>query len=88
MAIKAAHVQTREIYRSLRLQPELNAQGFDTAVIVSVGCGASLACAANKKRKFKATTKSNQSCRAGRQSGKLVSCGYFLLREAGDAQWL
>jgi putative transposase len=30
VAIKAAHVQTRETYGPLRLQPELVAQGFDT----------------------------------------------------------
>jgi SOS response regulatory protein OraA/RecX len=48
VAIKAAHMQTRETYGPLRLQPELVSQGFDTAVIASFGCGASLACAANK----------------------------------------
>ena len=48
IAIKAAHIQTRETYGPLRLQPELVAQGFDTGRDRIVQLPLSLACAANR----------------------------------------
>jgi putative transposase len=56
LAIKAAHVQTRETYRLLRLQPELVAQGFDTGRdrIVRLprrwACGASRSANSRRRR--------------------------------------
>jgi transposase InsO family protein len=61
IAIKAAHVQTRETYGPLRLQPELNAQGFDTGRDRIVRLRRELGLHCKQKRKFKATTNSNHT---------------------------
>ena len=61
VAIKAAHVQTRETYGPLRLQPELVAQGFDTGRDRIVRLRRELGLRCKQKRKFKATTNSNHS---------------------------
>ena len=54
VAIKAAHVQTRETYGPLRLQPELVAQGFDTGRDRIVRLRQELGLRCKQKRKFKA----------------------------------
>lgn len=58
VAIKAAHVQTRETYGPLRLQPELVAQGFKTGRDRIVRLRQELGLRCKQKRKFKATTNS------------------------------
>jgi len=61
VAIKAAHLQTRETYGPLRLQPELVAQGFDTGRDRIVRLRRELGLRCKQKRKFKATTNSNHA---------------------------
>ena len=61
VAIKAAHVQTRETYGPLRLQPELVAQGFDTGRDRIVRLRQELGLRCKQKRKFKATTNSRHA---------------------------
>lgn len=61
MAIKAAHVQTRETYGPLRLQPELVAQGFDAGRDRIVRLRQELGLRCKQKRKFKATTNSRHA---------------------------
>ena len=58
VAIKAAHVQTRETYGPLRMWPELVAQGFDTGCDRVVRLRRELGLRCKQKRKFKATTNS------------------------------
>lgn len=58
VAIKAAHVQTRETYGVLRLWPELLAQGFETGRDRVVRLRQELGLRCKQKRKFKATTNS------------------------------
>jgi putative transposase len=58
VAIKAAHVQTRETYGVLRLWPELIAQGFETGRDRVVRLRQELGLRCKQKRKFKATTNS------------------------------
>jgi transposase InsO family protein len=48
IAIKAAHIQTRETYGPLRLQSELVSQGFNAGRDRIVRCGASWVCVASK----------------------------------------
>ena len=61
VAIKAAHVQTRETYGPLRLQPELIAQGFNAGRDRIVRLRRELGLRCKQKRKFKATTNSRHS---------------------------
>ncbi|QYF93575.1 IS3 family transposase [Massilia sp. PAMC28688] len=61
VAIKAAHVQTRETYGPLRLRPELVAQGFDTGRDRNVRLRQELGLRCKQKRKFKATTNSRHA---------------------------
>ena len=61
IAIKAAHVQTRETYGPLRLQPELAAQGFDTGRDRIVRLRRELGLSCKQKRRFKATTNSKHA---------------------------
>jgi transposase InsO family protein len=61
VAIKAAHVQARETYGPLRLQPELVAQGFDAGRDRIVRLRRELGLRCKQKRKFKATTNSSHS---------------------------
>lgn len=61
VAIKAAHIQTREAYGPLRLQPELNAQGFDTGRDRIIRLRKVLGLRCKQKRKFKATTNSKHA---------------------------
>lgn len=58
VAIKAAHVQTRETYGVLRLWPELLAQGFATGRDRVVRLRQELGLRCKQKRQFKATTNS------------------------------
>ena len=58
VAIKAAHVRTRQSYGPERLRDELAADGFPSGVAASNGCANRWAFAASR-RKFKATTNSN-----------------------------
>ena len=58
VAIKAAHVQTRETYGPLRLHPELIAQGFDAGRDRIVRLRQELGLRCKQKRTFKATTNS------------------------------
>jgi transposase InsO family protein len=58
VAIKAAHVQTRETYGVLRLWPELVAQGFETGRDKVGRLRQELGLRCKQKRKFKATTNS------------------------------
>lgn len=58
VAIKAAHVQTRETYGVLRMWPELVAQGFETGRDRVVRLRRELGLRCKQKRKFKATTNS------------------------------
>jgi len=58
IAIKAAHVQTRETYGPLRLHPELISQGFVTGRDRIVRLRQELGLRCKQKRKFKATTNS------------------------------
>jgi len=55
VAIKAAHVQTRETYGPLRLQAELVAQGFNAGRDRIVRLRRELGLRCKQKRKFKAT---------------------------------
>ena len=61
IAIKAAHVQTRETYGPLRLQPELVAQGFNTGRDRVVRLRQELGLRCKQKRRFKATTNSRHA---------------------------
>jgi putative transposase len=61
VAIKAAHVRTRESYGPERLQKELAADGFHTGVGRIKRIRKSLGIRCKQKRKFKATTHSNHS---------------------------
>ena len=59
VAIKAAHVRTRESYGSERLQKELAADGFDVGVGRIKRLRKKLEICCKQKRKCKATTNSN-----------------------------
>jgi transposase InsO family protein len=61
VAIKAAHVQTRETYGPLRLQPELIAQCFNAGRDRIARLRRELGLRCKQKRKFKATTNSNHT---------------------------
>lgn len=61
IAIKAAHIQTRETYGPLRLQPELVSQGFNAGRDRIVRLRRELGLRCKQKRKFKATTNSNHA---------------------------
>lgn len=61
VAIKAAHVQTRQTYVPLRLWPELVAQGFDTRRDRVVRLRKELGLRCKQKRRFKATTNSKHA---------------------------
>jgi len=58
VAINAVHVQTRETYGPLRVQPELAAQGFEAGRDRIVRLRHELGLRCKQKRKFKATTNS------------------------------
>ncbi|WP_431190165.1 IS3 family transposase [Janthinobacterium lividum] len=58
IAIKAAHVQTRETYGPLRLQPELFSQGFNAGRDRIVRLRREVGPRCKQKQKFKATTNS------------------------------
>ena len=58
ISIKAAHVQTRETYGSLRLHQELISQGFDAGRDRVVRLRHELGLRCKQERKFKATTNS------------------------------
>ncbi|ATQ74199.1 hypothetical protein CR152_06570 [Massilia violaceinigra] len=61
VAIKAAHVQTRETYGPSRLQPKFVAQGFDTGRDRIVRLRQELGLRCKQRRKFKATTNSRHA---------------------------
>lgn len=61
VAIKAVHVQTRETYGPLRVQPELAAQGFEAGRDRIVRLRHELGLRCKQKRKFKATTNSRHN---------------------------
>lgn len=61
VAIKAAHVQTRETYGPLRMWPELLAQGFATGRDRVVRLRRELGLRCKQKRQFKVTTNSRHS---------------------------
>lgn len=61
VAIKAAHVQTRETYGVRRLWPELVAQGFETGRDRVTRLRQELGLRCKQKRKFKATTNSKHA---------------------------
>lgn len=61
IAIKAAHVQTRQTYGPLRLQPELAAQGFEAGRDRIVRLRRELGLRCKQKRRFKATTNSKHA---------------------------
>ena len=61
VAIKAVHVQTRETYGPLRVQPELAAQGFQAGRDRITRLRKQLGLRCKQKRKFKATTNSNHA---------------------------
>ncbi|QJE01788.1 IS3 family transposase [Massilia forsythiae] len=61
IAIKAAHVQTRQTYGPLRLQPELAAQGFEAGRNRIVRLRRELGLRCKQKRRFKATTNSKHA---------------------------
>lgn len=61
IAIKAVHVQTRQTYGPLRLQPELVSQGFDTGRDRIVRLRRELGLRCKQKRRFKATTNSKHA---------------------------
>lgn len=61
VAIKAVHVQTRETYGPLRVQPELAAQGFKAGRDRITRLRKQLGLRCKQKRKFKATTNSNHA---------------------------
>lgn len=58
VAIKAVDLQTRETYESLRMQPELAAQGFEAGPDRIVHVWHELYSLCKQKRKFKATNAS------------------------------
>lgn len=59
VAIQAVHVQTRETYGPLRMQPELASQGFEAGRDRITRLRRELGLRCKQKRKFKATTNSN-----------------------------
>lgn len=59
VAIKAVHTQSRETYGTLRMQPELAAQGFVAGRDRIARLRRELNLRCKQKRKFKATTNSN-----------------------------
>ncbi|MFI4939587.1 MAG: IS3 family transposase [Burkholderiales bacterium] len=59
VAIKAVHKQSRETYGTLRMQPELAAQGFEAGRDRIARLRRELNLRCKQKRKFKATTNSN-----------------------------
>ena len=59
VAIKAVHEQSRQTYGPLRMQPELEAQGFAAGRDRIIRLRRELALRCKQKRKFKATTNSN-----------------------------
>jgi putative transposase len=59
VAIQAVHVQSRETYGPLRMQPELAAQGFVAGRDRIARLRRELGLRCKQKRKFKATTNSN-----------------------------
>ncbi|QPI48374.1 IS3 family transposase [Massilia antarctica] len=59
VAIEAIHAQSRQTYGPLRMQPELEAQGFPAGWDRIVRLRRELALRCKQKRKFKATTNSN-----------------------------
>jgi transposase InsO family protein len=59
VAIQAVHRQSRETYGTLRMQPELAAQGFDAGRDRIARLRRELGLRCKQKRKFKATTNSN-----------------------------
>jgi putative transposase len=59
VAIKAVHEQSRQTYGPLRMQPELEAQGFAAGRDRIIRLRHELALRCKQKRKFKATTNSN-----------------------------
>jgi len=61
VAIKAVHRQSRETYGTLRVKPELAAQGFIAGRDRVARLRRELALRCKQKRKFKATTNSNHS---------------------------
>jgi putative transposase len=61
VAIKAVHRQSRETYGTLRVKPELAAQGFTAGRDRVARLRRELALRCKQKRKFKATTNSNHS---------------------------
>ncbi len=61
--IKAAHRRTRESYSAVRLQEELADHGVQVGVCRVKRLRRELGIGCRQKRKFKATTNSNHSCR-------------------------
>jgi putative transposase len=61
VAIKAVHRQSRETYGTLRMKPELAAQGFIAGRDRLARLRREMALRCKQKRKFKATTNSNHS---------------------------
>jgi putative transposase len=59
VAIQAVHIQTRETYGPLRMQPELASQGFEAGRDRITRLRRELGLRCKQKRKFKATTNSN-----------------------------
>jgi putative transposase len=59
VAIQAMHIQTRETYGPLRMQPELASQGFEAGRDRITRLRRELGLRCKQKRKFKATTNSN-----------------------------
>jgi putative transposase len=59
VALKAVHKQSRETYGTLRVQPELAAQGFVAGRDRIARLRRELDLRCKQKRKFKATTNSN-----------------------------
>jgi len=59
VAIRAVHKQSRETYGTLRMQPELAAQGFEAGRDRIARLRRELDLRCKQKRKFKATTNSN-----------------------------
>jgi putative transposase len=59
VAIKAVHEQSRQTYGPLRMQPDLEAQGFAAGRDRIIRLRRELALRCKQKRKFKATTNSN-----------------------------
>lgn len=61
VAIRAAHVRSRETYGARRLQPELASEGFDVGRDRIARLRRELGLRCRQKRKFKATTNSNHT---------------------------